>query len=39
MVGTDGDLETPLIDDKDCAYVIYDGKTALCGIDKLIIKE
>jgi hypothetical protein len=32
--GTDGDLETPLIDEKDCAYVIYDGKTALCGIEQ-----
>jgi hypothetical protein len=21
--GTDGDLETPLIDNKDCAYVIF----------------
>lgn len=30
----DGELETPLIDDKDCAYVIYDGKTALCGIEQ-----
>ena len=32
--GTDGDLETPLIDNKDCAYVIYDGKTSLCGIEQ-----
>ena len=32
--GTDGDLETPLIDEKDCAYVIYDRKTALCGIEQ-----
>ncbi|CAM3946430.1 DUF3109 domain-containing protein [Flavobacterium branchiophilum] len=32
--GTDGDLETPLIDNKDCAYVIFDGKTALCGIEQ-----
>jgi len=32
--GTDGELETPLIDDKDCAYVIFDGKTALCGIEQ-----
>ena len=31
-IGTDGDLETPLINEKDCAYVIFDGKTALCGI-------
>jgi len=34
IVGTDGTLETPLIDDKDCAYVIFDGKTALCGIEQ-----
>ena len=33
-VGTDGDLETPLVEEKDCAYVIYDGKTALCGIEQ-----
>ncbi len=32
--GTDGDLETPLINNKDCAYVIYDGKTALCAIEQ-----
>lgn len=30
----DGELETPLIDEKDCAYVIYDGETALCGIEQ-----
>jgi hypothetical protein len=23
-----------LIDNKDCAYVIFDGKTALCGIEQ-----
>jgi len=34
VVGTDQDLETPLIDNKDCAYVIFDGKTALCGIEQ-----
>ncbi|HOZ74756.1 MAG TPA: DUF3109 family protein [Flavobacterium sp.] len=33
-IGTDGDRETPLIEEKDCAYVIYDGKTALCGIEQ-----
>jgi uncharacterized protein DUF3109 len=33
-IGIDGDLETPLIDEKDCAYVIFDGKTALCGIEQ-----
>jgi hypothetical protein len=34
VVGDDGDMETPLIDGKDCAYVIFDGKTALCGIEQ-----
>jgi hypothetical protein len=34
VVGTDGTLETPLIDNKDCAYVIFDGSTALCGIEQ-----
>ena len=34
VIGTDGTLETPLIADKDCAYVIFDGKTALCGIEQ-----
>lgn len=33
-LGTDGTLETPLIDEKDCAYVIFDGETALCGIEQ-----
>ncbi|HTO35877.1 MAG TPA: DUF3109 family protein [Flavobacterium sp.] len=32
--GHDGDFETPLINGRDCAYVIYDGKTALCGIEQ-----
>lgn len=34
VVGTDNDLETPLIHSKDCAYVIFDGNTALCGIEQ-----
>lgn len=30
-----GDLETPLIDGADCAYVIFDKKNvALCGIEE-----
>jgi hypothetical protein len=30
-----GDFETPLINNADCAYVIYDNrKTALCGIEE-----
>lgn len=33
-IGFDGELETPLIENKDCAYVIFDKKTALCGIEQ-----
>lgn len=30
-----GDFETPLIDNADCAYVIFDdNNTALCGIEE-----
>jgi hypothetical protein len=29
-----GELETPLINNADCAYVIFDGKIALCGIEQ-----
>lgn len=32
--GTDGDLETPLIDHKDCAYIIFEAKTAISGIEQ-----
>ena len=34
VIGSDGTLETTLIDNKDCAYVIFDKKTALCGIEQ-----
>lgn len=34
VIGTDGTLETTLIEEKDCAYVIFDGQTALCGIEQ-----
>ncbi|WP_339660644.1 DUF3109 family protein [uncultured Polaribacter sp.] len=31
----EGDLETPLIEDANCAYVIFDkNKTALCAIEE-----
>ena len=34
VVSDFGELETPLINGKDCAYVIFDRKTALCGIEQ-----
>lgn len=29
-----GEFETPLVHGKECAYVIFDGKTAKCGIEE-----
>ncbi|WP_034887488.1 DUF3109 family protein [Gillisia sp. Hel_I_29] len=34
ITGEDGELETPLINGADCAYVIFDKSTALCGIEE-----
>jgi len=35
VIGFDGDLETPLIEDKECAYTVFDkGGVAQCGIEK-----
>lgn len=34
VIGEDGEFETTLIDGKDCAYVIFDKQTALCGIEQ-----
>ncbi|WP_445383430.1 DUF3109 family protein [Robiginitalea sp. IMCC43444] len=31
--GEDGEWETPLVNEQECAYVIYEGKTAKCGIE------
>ncbi|GAA4111537.1 DUF3109 family protein [Aquimarina addita] len=35
VITADGELETPLIDGADCAYVIFDeNETALCAIEE-----
>lgn len=34
IIGEDGGWETPLINGADCAYVIFDRDTALCGIEQ-----
>lgn len=34
VIDKDNEIGTPLIDNKDCAYVIFDGGTALCGIEQ-----
>lgn len=40
IITSDGELETPLINNKACAYVIYDeNKTAKCGIEKAYNEE
>jgi hypothetical protein len=39
ITGADGELETPLIDGKDCAYVIFDGKRLCVASSKLTTKE
>ena len=33
VIDSDGDLVTPLIDGKECAYVIFDKGIAKCGIE------
>ena len=34
IVGEDGEFETPLVNGHECAYVIFDGATALCAIEQ-----
>ncbi|MDO4727627.1 MAG: DUF3109 family protein [Bacteroidota bacterium] len=34
VVGLDGEYETPLLDGKDCVYVVYDNNIASCAIEK-----
>ena len=31
--GADGEWETPLVEGEECAYVIFEGEKALCGIE------
>ena len=33
VLGEDGEWETPLINGRECAYTVFDGETALCGIE------
>lgn len=34
VIDNDGDLVTPLRDEKECAFTVYEGGMALCGIEK-----
>jgi hypothetical protein len=31
---TDGEWVTPLVDGKECAYVVFEGRTSYCGIER-----
>lgn len=37
IAGEDGDLETPLVNQSACAYVVFDNDKALCGIEKAFL--
>ena len=40
VITTDGDLETPLVNDAECVYVTFNEKgTALCAIEEAYNKE
>lgn len=32
--GSDGEWETPLVDNKECAYTVFEDGVALCGIER-----
>ncbi len=34
LIDSDGDLVTPLIDSKECAYTIFENDIAFCGIER-----
>src|SRR5688572_20458776 len=34
LIDSDGDMVTPLVNKKECAYAIFEKGTALCGIEK-----
>lgn len=34
VMGQDGELETPLVNNEECAYVIFEGGITKCGIEK-----
>jgi len=39
VIDADGDLVTPLIDGKECAYCISENGISLCGIEKAWLKK
>jgi len=37
VVDADGDLVTPIINDKECVYTVFENGLALCGIEKAFL--
>ena len=37
VIDADGDLVTPIINDKECVYTVFENGSALCGIEKAFL--
>jgi len=37
VIDMDGDLVTPIINDKECVYTVFENGSALCGIEKAFL--
>lgn len=37
VIDMDGDLVTPIINDKECVYTVFENGLALCGIEKAFL--
>ncbi|MFA8436987.1 MAG: DUF3109 family protein [Marinifilaceae bacterium] len=37
VIDSDGDLVTPIINDKECVYTIFENGVAMCGIEKAFL--
>ncbi|MCG8699065.1 MAG: DUF3109 family protein [Bacteroidales bacterium] len=38
MIDSDGDVVTPLVNNKECAYVVFDNDIAKCGIEQAFLE-
>ncbi|HBF88105.1 MAG TPA: DUF3109 domain-containing protein [Bacteroidales bacterium] len=39
VIDSDGDYVTPLIENRECAYLIFENDIALCGIEKAYLDK
>ncbi|MBN1649889.1 MAG: DUF3109 family protein [Bacteroidales bacterium] len=39
VIDSDGDMVTPLVDNKECAYAIFENGIAKCGIEKAFLDK